>query len=307
MANDTNFFLNFAQALKASIYVAAPSKITAVHGTTDDIKPLFKENGEEHALVLDAHIFLFETDKSLKIDYALNHVTITFDASIPLYTYYKTVDRLDTLKQASGTVSINDVRLFDANTGSQAWTILDVSNDTGTRFTGSNLRIFLRDSIFSAGRYGSLVATYKDIPEVTLYTRDNIFVDVAGTDIKLSTNRLIPFKDLQLKYVTYENGWTDWNTSLYKASFLKDEHEFVHLSGALRGGTSSSGGTNMFTLPSGYRSKRNLLFPVITLDSANNANLKDVIMIVADGTVKISSNDASDRVVLEGISFSTIF
>lgn len=251
--------------------------------------------------------FFLETDKPLKIDYALNHVTTTFDASIPLYTYYKTVDRLDTLKQATGTVSINDVRLFDANTGSQVWTILDVSNDAGTRFTGSNIRIFLRDSIYSAGRFGSLVATYKDIPEVTLYTRDNIFVDVADTDIKLSTNRLIPLKDLQLKYVTYENGWTDWNTSLYKASYLKDEHEFVHLSGALKGGTSSSGGTTMFTLPSGYRPKRNLLFPIITLDAANNANLKDVIMIGADGTVKISSNDASGRVVLDGISFSTIF
>ncbi|KQU22372.1 hypothetical protein ASG61_22985 [Bacillus sp. Leaf75] len=56
MADDINFFVNFAQAIKAKIYVAAPARVTAVHGSTADIKPLFKENGEEHALVLDAHI-----------------------------------------------------------------------------------------------------------------------------------------------------------------------------------------------------------------------------------------------------------
>ncbi|MEB2275861.1 hypothetical protein LAV82_17765 [Bacillus sp. ILBB4] len=56
MANDTNFFLNFAQAIKANIHVAAPARVTDVHGSTADIKPLFKENGEEHALVLDAYI-----------------------------------------------------------------------------------------------------------------------------------------------------------------------------------------------------------------------------------------------------------
>ncbi|PFR93527.1 hypothetical protein [Priestia megaterium] len=56
MANDTKFFEALIQKIKKSIHVTVPAKVTAVHGATADIKPLFKDNGEEHTLVLDAHI-----------------------------------------------------------------------------------------------------------------------------------------------------------------------------------------------------------------------------------------------------------
>jgi len=56
MAHDTDFFQKFIQHIKAEVYVAAPAKVVKVNGKTADIKPLFKEDGEEHALILDAHI-----------------------------------------------------------------------------------------------------------------------------------------------------------------------------------------------------------------------------------------------------------
>ncbi|MED3888137.1 hypothetical protein [Priestia aryabhattai] len=56
MADDINFFLNFAQAIKAKIYVAAPAKVINVYEKTADVKPLFKEDGEEHSLILDVPI-----------------------------------------------------------------------------------------------------------------------------------------------------------------------------------------------------------------------------------------------------------
>lgn len=56
MANDVNFFVNLSQAIQASICVSAPAKVVQVYDKTADIKPLFKEKGEEHALVLDVPI-----------------------------------------------------------------------------------------------------------------------------------------------------------------------------------------------------------------------------------------------------------
>ncbi|UYT83933.1 hypothetical protein [Priestia megaterium] len=57
MADDIQFFVDFAEALRASINVAGPAKVLAVHGDKADIKPLFKkDNGEEYAVVSDAYI-----------------------------------------------------------------------------------------------------------------------------------------------------------------------------------------------------------------------------------------------------------
>ncbi|MFQ6391342.1 hypothetical protein ACLNAR_26520 [Priestia aryabhattai] len=56
MADDINFFLNLINAIKANIYVSAPARVVQVYEKTADIKPLFKENGEEHALVLEVPI-----------------------------------------------------------------------------------------------------------------------------------------------------------------------------------------------------------------------------------------------------------
>lgn len=52
MAADVKFFENLIEAIKANIYVAAPAKVVQVYDKTADIKPLFKDNGEEHALIL---------------------------------------------------------------------------------------------------------------------------------------------------------------------------------------------------------------------------------------------------------------
>lgn len=56
MARDTTFFENLKEHIGAHIWVCAPAQVVAVHGKTADIKPLFKEDDEEHAVVLDARI-----------------------------------------------------------------------------------------------------------------------------------------------------------------------------------------------------------------------------------------------------------
>jgi len=56
MARDTAFFKKLMEHIGAQISVCAPAQVVAVHGKTADIKPLFKEDGEEHAVILDALI-----------------------------------------------------------------------------------------------------------------------------------------------------------------------------------------------------------------------------------------------------------
>ena len=48
MAEDTNFFLKYAQSIKASIHVSAPARVIAVNGDgTADVVILYKKGGEE--------------------------------------------------------------------------------------------------------------------------------------------------------------------------------------------------------------------------------------------------------------------
>lgn len=56
MANDTVFFKKLIEKIGANLYVAAPAQVVAVHGKKADIKPLFKEDGEEHAVISDVLI-----------------------------------------------------------------------------------------------------------------------------------------------------------------------------------------------------------------------------------------------------------
>jgi hypothetical protein len=56
MAHDTDFFQKFKDQIKVEICVSAPAKVVKMNGKKADIKPLFKDGNEEHALVLDAFI-----------------------------------------------------------------------------------------------------------------------------------------------------------------------------------------------------------------------------------------------------------
>ncbi|MGN8233241.1 Gp138 family membrane-puncturing spike protein [Priestia flexa] len=56
MANDTQFFKKMILSIQANICVSAPAKVVKVHGKKADVKPLFKDNGQEAPLILDAYI-----------------------------------------------------------------------------------------------------------------------------------------------------------------------------------------------------------------------------------------------------------
>lgn len=56
MANDTVFFKKLMEKVGANICVAAPAQVVAVHGKKADIKVLYKEEGQEYAIISDVHI-----------------------------------------------------------------------------------------------------------------------------------------------------------------------------------------------------------------------------------------------------------
>lgn len=51
---------------------------------------------------------------------------------------------------------------------------------------------------------------------------------------------------------TLQNGWINYGGTLKSVSFYKDKNKNVHLSGSIKNGTSTNG-TVLFTLPTGYR------------------------------------------------------
>ena len=59
----------------------------------------------------------------------------------------------------------------------------------------------------------------------------------------------------------FQNGWVKYNTTYNPPGFWKDPWGTVHLSGMLKSGTS---GTDMFTLPVGYRPEYAQLYPALS-------------------------------------------
>lgn len=58
--------------------------------------------------------------------------------------------------------------------------------------------------------------------------------------------------------VTYQNSWIDYDTGTwYPGSYYKDSLGIVHLRGLVKNGTM---GSNIFTLPAGYRPSKQILF-----------------------------------------------
>lgn len=85
---------------------------------------------------------------------------------------------------------------------------------------------------------------------------------------------------------TLLNSWVDYGGSFPSAGYFKDHTDIVHVRGLVKDGTTSTG-TIIFTLPSGYRPANTLIFPTIS----NNA--LGQVRVDSDGDVMIYSGSSS--------------
>lgn len=99
---------------------------------------------------------------------------------------------------------------------------------------------------------------------------------------------------------TFENSWTNYDTSVWgSAAFWKEGHT-VHLFGLVsRTGTAAA--SVIFTLPTGYRPTSNGMFAVATGESGQFGR----VHVITDGTVHWVQGGTTeqDYTSLSGISF----
>ena len=93
---------------------------------------------------------------------------------------------------------------------------------------------------------------------------------------------------------TYLNSWVDYNATTHnKGGYFKSTDGIVHLQGMVKSGTIN---TPIFTLPTGYRPAKTLLFTV----PSNGAF--GVLEVQTDGDV-VATTGNNTYVSLEGIRF----
>ncbi len=144
---------------------------------------------------------------------------------------------------------------------------------------------------------------------------------VTGGDLK---NGTVKVKDLNAKAVTKftqkaNEAWRSFNTpgnptlqgfwqingDGYQApGFRVDRDGVVHLRGAVSINANVASGSDITTLPAGYRPSACQMFDVATFDGSGNQDPEGAVQICADGKV-FMHQDGDDRfVALDGIAFS---
>lgn len=93
---------------------------------------------------------------------------------------------------------------------------------------------------------------------------------------------------------TYQNGWVDYHASYHSVGYYKDPFGVVHLRGIAKDGTN---GTAIFTLPSGYRPSKEMIFA-----AASNSAFGYVDIATGGAVVATGSNAWFS---LDGITFRT--
>lgn len=92
---------------------------------------------------------------------------------------------------------------------------------------------------------------------------------------------------------SYLNSWVDYGGTHNKAGYYKDLDGVVHLQGMVKSGTI---GQPIFTLPTGYRPSKTIVFTV----PSNGAF--GVLEVQTDGDV-VATTGNNTYVSLEGVSF----
>ncbi|MCP3773667.1 hypothetical protein NLX71_10130 [Paenibacillus sp. MZ04-78.2] len=99
---------------------------------------------------------------------------------------------------------------------------------------------------------------------------------------------------------TLLNGWVSEGSGYSNPGYYKDQFGIVHLSGVIRGGTTSTF-TALFYLPAWYRPKNRLNLAIFTFDVSSTGICS--LHIEAGGAVKIGSINCKQYISLDGISF----
>lgn len=98
------------------------------------------------------------------------------------------------------------------------------------------------------------------------------------------------------------SGWTRYSATYSNAQYKKGSDNIVSLRGLIKGGTTTSG-TVLFTLPSGYRPLENLLCTTITYDSSQSSGAGARIDVNANGQVIVREGVLNAWVSLAGCDF----
>lgn len=128
-----------------------------------------------------------------------------------------------------------------------------------------------------------------DIPTLAQSKITNLTTDLAG---KANTTQEA------WNTPTFQNSWVNFGSGFSAAAYKKDNMGTVHLKGVVKSGTV---GTDIFTLPAGYRPAESRMFRTITNTGVGN----DVIGradIYGNGEVK-HIQGGNTYFVLDGISF----
>jgi hypothetical protein len=102
---------------------------------------------------------------------------------------------------------------------------------------------------------------------------------------------------------TFNVDWANFGGPYEPAAFRRDRDGRVHLRGGVKRPT-NTGGSNVFTLPAGYRPPFNAVFPVASTDTLGNPT-PGYIEIYPDGRIYIYVETDDRFVSLSGISFFT--
>jgi hypothetical protein len=119
--------------------------------------------------------------------------------------------------------------------------------------------------------------------------------DLAGVYFEPSVPLSVP----DWTNVAFDTGWTDYDaTNFYPASYFKDAFGVVHLRGLTK--RTSGVTTKMFTLPTGFRPSKNMIFSSISNNVAARIDMN------TDGTTYLGAGGgATSYVALDGITFDT--
>ncbi|MBU7318623.1 hypothetical protein [Paenibacillus oleatilyticus] len=99
---------------------------------------------------------------------------------------------------------------------------------------------------------------------------------------------------------TLLNGWVREGSGYSNPGYYKDQFGSIHLSGVIRGGSTSTF-TVLFYLPALYRPKNRTNLVFFTFDGSSTGICS--LHIEADGAVKIGSINCKQYISLDGISF----
>lgn len=132
----------------------------------------------------------------------------------------------------------------------------------------------------------------------------NILVVNYGNDFtggtKIDSDLIITGEITQegIHYPSLQSGWGNYGQSYAGAGYFKDKNQWVHLVGMITGGTTTAG-TVIFTLPSGYRPQARTLF--VSYSSAGACSID----VTTEGYVCCKSNIGSVWTSLHGVHFAT--